>query len=165
MRRKKFEFQFVYKDVLEDSKIKTHNIMKQKQNVGGYERLKIGSHIRKWRNIKEVKQKDLASALRISEAAISNIENDQTDVSLSQLEDISIALELELNELFIDPQEVMEKRIKNTIPESQQKIMLEPEWFYTLIGNLQKKDEHIKEVIDRFLLNLDHHKTTAGPKH
>ncbi|MEN9963403.1 MAG: Helix-turn-helix domain [Bacteroidota bacterium] len=129
--------------------------MKHKQNAGGYERLRIGSHIRKWRNIKEVKQKDLAVALRISEAAVSNIENDQTDVSLSQLEDISIALEIDLNELFIDPQEVMEKRIKTTAPEYNQKIMLEPEWFYTLIGNLQKKDEHIKEVIDRFLLNLD----------
>lgn len=139
--------------------------MKQKQNAGGYERLRIGSHIRKWRNIKEVKQKDLATALRISEAAISNIENDQTDVSLSQLEDISIALEIELNELFIDPQEVMEKRIKNSIPEHNQKIMLEPEWFYTLIGNLQKKDEHIKEVIDRFLLNMDQKNTATRAKH
>ena len=57
--------------------------MKKKNNVGGYERIKIGTNIRKWRGIKDMKQKDLASALRMSEAAISNIENDLTDVTLS----------------------------------------------------------------------------------
>jgi transcriptional regulator with XRE-family HTH domain len=134
--------------------------MKNKQNAGGYDRLKIGAHIRKWRNIKEIKQKDLASALRISEAAISNIENDQTDVSLSQLEDIAITLELELEKLFQDPQEIMEKKSKTSAFEMDNKIMLEPEWFYTLIGSMQKKDEHIKEVIDRFMQTMD----TTKPK-
>ena len=140
--------------------IKKHN-MKNKQNAGGYDRLKIGAHIRKWRNIKEIKQKDLASALRISEAAISNIENDQTDVSLSQLEDIAITLELELEKLFLDPQEIMEKKTKSTALEMENKIMLEPEWFYTLLGTMQKKDEHIKEVIDRFMQTMETSKSKA----
>ena len=76
--------------------------MKTRKNAGGYERLRIGSNIRKWRNIKEVKQKDLASALKMSEAAISNMENDLTDLTLSQLEDISVTLDIEIEKLFFD---------------------------------------------------------------
>ena len=74
--------------------------MKTRKNAGGYERLRIGSNIRKWRNIKEVKQKDLATALKMSEAAISNMENDLTDLTLSQLEDISVTLDIEIEKLF-----------------------------------------------------------------
>jgi transcriptional regulator with XRE-family HTH domain len=70
--------------------------MKKKNNIDGYERLRIGSNIRKWRNMKEMKQKDLAAALRLSEAAVSNMENDLTDFSLSQLEDIALILEIEI---------------------------------------------------------------------
>ena len=39
--------------------------MKKRNNIAGYERIKIGSNIRKWRNIKEIKQKDLASSMRL----------------------------------------------------------------------------------------------------
>ena len=33
--------------------------MKYKMNIGGYERMKIGANIRKWRSVKDIKQKDL----------------------------------------------------------------------------------------------------------
>jgi transcriptional regulator with XRE-family HTH domain len=128
--------------------------MKHRQNAGGYDRLKIGSNIRKWRGIKQIKQKDLAHALQLSEAAISNIENDLTDVSLSQLEDISITLQLELEQLFIDPELVMQQHLKPTIREQEQRIMFEPEWYYSLIGNLQKKDDEIKHVLDEVMNKL-----------
>jgi transcriptional regulator with XRE-family HTH domain len=128
--------------------------MKHRQNAGGYDRMKIGSNIRKWRGIKQIKQKDLAHALQLSEAAISNIENDLTDVSLSQLEDISITLQLELEQLFMDPELVMQQHFKPTIRETEQRIMLEPEWYYSLIGNLQKKDEEIKNVLDEVMNKL-----------
>jgi transcriptional regulator with XRE-family HTH domain len=128
--------------------------MKHKQNAGGYDRLRIGSNIRKWRGIKQIKQKDLAHALHLSEAAISNIENDLTDVSLSQLEDISIALQLELEQLFMDPELIMQQHLKPTLRETEQRVTLEPEWYYSLIGNLQKKDEEIKHVLDEVINKL-----------
>jgi transcriptional regulator with XRE-family HTH domain len=129
--------------------------MKNKQNAGGYDRLKIGSNIRKWRGIKQIKQKDLAHSLQLSEAAISNIENDLTDISLSQLEDIAITLQLELEQLFVDPEVIMQLHLKPTIRESDQKMMLDPEWYYSLIGNIQKKDEHIKHVLDEVMNKLN----------
>jgi len=125
--------------------------MKKKNNAGGYERIKVGSNIRKWRSIKEVKQKDLAHGLRLSEAAVSNLENDLTDITLSQLEDIAIVLDIEVEQLFSDPQEMVEK--KYTDAEQEKKFVMEPEWIYALIGSIQKKDEQIKTVLDNFILN------------
>ncbi len=125
--------------------------MKKKNNAGGYERIKIGANIRKWRNIKEMKQKDLAHGLRMSEAAVSNLENDLTDITLSQLEDIAILLDIEVEQLFSDPQEMVDK--KYSADEQDKKFVMEPEWIYALIGSIQKKDEQIKTVLDNFILN------------
>ena len=128
--------------------------MKKKNNAGGYERIKVGSNIRKWRSIKDVKQKDLASGLRMSEAAVSNLENDLTDITLSQLEDIAIVLDIEVEQLFTDPQEVVNKNYAST--EQEKKFMMEPEWIYALIGSIQKKDEQIKTVLDNIISNPGH---------
>lgn len=125
--------------------------MKKKNNAGGYERIKVGANIRKWRNMKEMKQKDLAHGLRMSEAAVSNLENDLTDITLSQLEDIAIVLDIEVEQLFSDPQEIVEK--KYSADEQEKKFVMEPEWIYALIGSIQKKDEQIKTVLDNIILN------------
>ncbi len=126
--------------------------MKNKKNIGGYERMKIGANIRKWRNIKEVKQKDLASSLRLSEAAVSNMENDLTDLTLSQLEDISVALDLPLEKLFIDPQETLSSGSQpNILNESANNFLMEKEFIYTMIDSIQKKDEHLKSVMEGVL--------------
>ena len=125
--------------------------MKKKNNAGGYERIKVGANIRKWRNMKEMKQKDLAHGLRMSEAAVSNLENDLTDITLSQLEDIAILLDIEVEQLFSDPQEMVDK--KYSADEQDKKFVMEPEWIYALIGSIQKKDEQIKTVLDNFILN------------
>ena len=125
--------------------------MKKKNNAGGYERIKIGGNIRKWRSIKDVKQKDLAHGLRMSEAAVSNLENDLTDITLSQLEDIAIVLDIEVEQLFLDPQEMVEKNY--SAAEQEKKFIMEPEWIYALIGSIQKKDEQIKTVLDNIISN------------
>ena len=126
--------------------------MKTKMNIGGYERLKIGSNIRKWRNIKEVKQKDLAMSLRMSEAAVSNMENDQTDLSLSQLEDIALALDLSLEKLFTDPQEALVVSGTNGfVVENNNQLLMEKEMIYSIIGSMQKKEEHLKTVMESVL--------------
>ena len=125
--------------------------MKKKNNAGGYERIKVGANIRKWRNMKEMKQKDLAHGLRMSEAAVSNLENDLTDITLSQLEDIAIVLDIDVEQLFSDPQDMVDKNY--SADEQDKKFVMEPEWIYALIGSIQKKDEQIKTVLDNFILN------------
>lgn len=126
--------------------------MKNKKNIGGYERLKIGANIRKWRNIKEVKQKDLASSLRMSEAAVSNMENDLTDLTLSQLEDISVALDLPLEKLFVDPQESLTSAMQlNNVAEISNNFIMEKELIYSMLGSMQKKDEHLTSVMEGVL--------------
>ena len=130
--------------------------MKRKNNAGGYERVKIGSNIRKWRSVKDIKQKDLAAALRMSEAAISNIENDLTDISLSQIEDIAIKLDIDIAQLFSDPQEVIFQKpthINNT--ETISNYVMEKDLMYALIGSIQKKDEQMKDVLSNVITTMD----------
>ncbi len=130
--------------------------MKKKTNVGGYDRIKIGSNIRKWRSIKDIKQKDLASAIKLSEAAISNMENNLTDITMSQLEDIAITLEIELDQLFKDPQETInEKKYTTSENEGSQTRVMDKELVYALIGSIQKKDEQLKSVIDNVMHNMN----------
>lgn len=137
--------------------------MKKKNNVGGYERIKIGTNIRKWRGIKDMKQKDLASALRMSEAAISNIENDLTDVTLSQLEDIAVTLDVEVEKLFTDPQEAIENINYNATSENKNQLVMDSALVYALIGSIQKKDDQLKDVLDSVMFTMDKFVKTEKP--
>jgi len=65
--------------------------------------LHIGNNIRKWRELKGVKQDRLATQLGITKAALSNIENNKTDISLHRIEQIAVCLELDVMKLFSDP--------------------------------------------------------------
>jgi hypothetical protein len=126
--------------------------MRSKNNTAGYQRLKIGAHIRKWRSLKEIKQKDLANALRLSEAAISNMENDLADITLSQLEDISIKLDIPVEKLFSDPQEAYTNGLYSVANTDDTKMhVMEKDILYAMFGTLQKKDEQLKIVVDNVL--------------
>ncbi len=128
--------------------------MRRKNNAAGMERLKIGSHIRKWRNIKDIKQKDLASALRLSEAAMSNIENDMTDLNLSQIEDIAITLDITMEQLFANPEENLDVAKKQT-PEKEESMLMEKELIYALIGSIREKDEQLNQVVQQMVCTFD----------
>ena len=65
--------------------------------------LKIGQNIRKWRELKGIKQEQLALKLNITKGALSNIENEKTDVNLSRIEEIAKHLGLESMLLFKNP--------------------------------------------------------------
>ena len=69
--------------------------------------LKIGINIRKWRELKGIKQEQLANQLGITKAALSNIENDKTDISLHRIEDIARCLDLEVMKLFNNPLDLL----------------------------------------------------------
>ena len=58
--------------------------------------LKIGQNIRKWRELKGIKQEQLAHHIGITKGALSNIENNKADVSLHWIEEIAKHLEMEI---------------------------------------------------------------------
>ena len=121
--------------------------MKTIRNIEGYERVKIGGNIRKWRNVKDIKQKQLAGLLKLSEAAVSNIENDITDLTLSQIEDISIALDIPVEDLFTDPGEKISNYASMHQGESAQSMLMDKDLVYSLLGTLKQKDEEMRELI------------------
>jgi len=130
--------------------------MKRKNNIDYADRLKIGGNIRKWRNIKEVKQKELAASLCLSEAAISNIENDITDVTLSQLENISITLDVPVEQLFTDPQETLRSGTVYASAEGMEKnqMVMDKEVLYAILDSMQKKDQQMQHVLQNLLLTM-----------
>ena len=69
--------------------------------------LKIGINIRKWRELKGIKQEQLANQLGITKAALSNIENDKTDISLHRIEDIARCLDFAVMKLFNNPLDLL----------------------------------------------------------
>jgi transcriptional regulator with XRE-family HTH domain len=128
--------------------------MKTPKNIEGYERIRIGAHIRKWRNIKDVKQKQLAGALRVSEAAISNMENDLTDITLSQIEDIAIALNVPFEDMFTDPGEKIYQTTEQTRENRMEQVM-EKDLLYTLLGTLQKKEQQWENWMEKMMEKLE----------
>ncbi|MES2850082.1 MAG: helix-turn-helix transcriptional regulator [Bacteroidota bacterium] len=66
-------------------------------------RMRIGQHIRMWRDLKGIKQHELAGKIGITPAALSQIENDIAQLTLHRMEDIADALGLKPEELFAGP--------------------------------------------------------------
>jgi transcriptional regulator with XRE-family HTH domain len=82
--------------------------MKRNATINSNEYLKIGSFIRKWRNIKGMKQAELARHLHISVAAVSHIENDISIPNLHKLEDIADSLNISMEMLLSGPEALIE---------------------------------------------------------
>ena len=68
-------------------------------------RLKIGSKIRSLRLAADLTQEELANRARLTKGFISQLENDQTSISLDSLADILDAFNLSLAEFFTDSAE------------------------------------------------------------
>ena len=126
--------------------------MKRNRNSSA-SKFRIGNNIRKWRNIKDIKQKDLAVALQISEAAVSNIENDVTNITIVQLEEISIALNVSIEQLLSDPQEKfrISPSTGYTINEKENQYILDKELLNAIITSMEKKDQQLQAIMQDFL--------------
>jgi len=77
-------------------------------------RLIIGQNIRKWRELKGIKQQVLARELGITKASLSNIENNKSDVNLHRIEDIARCLGIDTMSLFRDPLELLDPKIRRS---------------------------------------------------
>ena len=69
-------------------------------------RMRIGQHIRMWRDLKGIKQNELAGKIGITSAALSQIENDVAQLTLHRMEDIADAMGLKPEQLFTGPQQL-----------------------------------------------------------
>ena len=67
----------------------------------------IGNNIRKWRNLKGIKQIDLAQQIDISKTTLSKIENDKQEVNILRLQKIANCLKIKITQLFIDPSDLL----------------------------------------------------------
>lgn len=70
-------------------------------------KIKVGENIRTWRELKGLKQVDLAKRIDISPEALSNIETGVSKPNIERLEDIADALEIEINQLLLNPQQLL----------------------------------------------------------
>jgi transcriptional regulator with XRE-family HTH domain len=83
------------------------SISKALINTNSISFLEVGNNIRKWRNLKGIKQEYLADQLGITKVAMSKIETGKTDIPLKRLLEISKVLELKIIYLFTDPCELI----------------------------------------------------------
>ena len=77
--------------------------------------IEVGNNIRKWRNLKGIKQEMLADDLEISKVSISKIETGKTDIPLLRLFAIAAALDIQVQLLFFDPQTIIRNKIIENI--------------------------------------------------
>lgn len=61
---------------------------------------KVGSNIKKLRNLRNYTQVKMAEILKITQAAYSKIEKDETDIALKRLVQIAEILEVKLADIF-----------------------------------------------------------------
>ncbi|HEV8284502.1 MAG TPA: helix-turn-helix transcriptional regulator [Chitinophagaceae bacterium] len=91
--------------------------------TGDEKLLEVGANIRKWRDLKGMKQESLAEELDISPVAISKIETGKTNIPLKRLFAIATALNINVELLFTDPstiiQQIKNKTEKENITKSQ----------------------------------------------
>jgi transcriptional regulator with XRE-family HTH domain len=75
-------------------------------------KMKVGDNILSWRKLKGIKQEELAKKIGISTTALSNIENGISKPDIERLEDIADALEIEVNQLLLNPQQIFSEKNK-----------------------------------------------------
>lgn len=68
-------------------------------------KIKIGENILCWRNLKGIKQADLAKRIDRCPGALSNIENGVSIPNIEIIEDIANALKIEVAQLLVNPQQ------------------------------------------------------------
>lgn len=122
--------------------------MNQTTSIPREYKIKIGANVRKWRNLKSIKQKQLARTLNLSEAAMSNIENDLTNINLRQLEDIANAIDVTVEQLLSDPEDSYNNASENS---EKKTTIFEKELLTAMIGSLMKKDEQLEKIMENVL--------------
>ena len=77
--------------------------LKPKENY----KIRVGQNIRIWRDLKGIKQEDLARKIGITAAALSQIENNISNLTLNRLEDVADSLGIQPEQLFTPPPKIL----------------------------------------------------------
>ncbi|MCP9753028.1 helix-turn-helix domain-containing protein [Ferruginibacter sp. HRS2-29] len=70
----------------------------------------VGDNIRKWRELRNIKQQLLASQLGITAGAMSNIENNKSTANSDRLQQIASCLQIDVGMLFSNPIDLINAR-------------------------------------------------------
>jgi transcriptional regulator with XRE-family HTH domain len=117
-------------------------------------KLKIGENARKWRDLRGMKQKDLADKMFLSESALSNIENDITVPNIHQVEDLADALNIDFVHLFCDPQEHYIRATSKTGVAYAEQPALSKEAISVFLDRIDRKDVQMQMFMKEIVTNI-----------
>jgi|SRR6478609_2060660 len=104
----------------------------------------ISINIKRWREFKGIKQEELAKKLKITAAALSNIENGKIDITISRIQQIAEALQLNFEFLLSSPQEVINTGESIDKAYTPQRDSTNLELINVLKTELSRKNEQIE---------------------
>jgi transcriptional regulator with XRE-family HTH domain len=119
--------------------------------------MKIGDKIRKVRELKGLKQENIATALGMSVTAYGNIERNESSVSYEKLEEIAAALEVAVQDIINIPEQFNIQNITNSHVDQlgynygnvNKLSETELDGYKMTIAELQKQVEHLKAQNDK----------------
>jgi transcriptional regulator with XRE-family HTH domain len=116
-----------------------------------YKMLRIGSKIKKLRELKNYTQEYMANSLKMSVTGYGKIERDDTDLSIGRLEEIGKILEIDpSNILSFDEKQIFNiNNNQNSFVNTQQ--IVQDEGFRMLITQLQEEIKHLRQENSRLL--------------
>ena len=117
-------------------------------------KLKIGENARKWRDLRGMKQKDLADKMCLSESALSNIENDITVPNIHQVEDLANALNIDFVHLFCDPQEHYVRATSKTGVAYSRESELPNDTMLAFLDRIDRKDLQMQSFMKEVVTNI-----------
>jgi len=103
-------------------------------------KIKVGENVRTWRELKGLKQVDLAKRIDISPEALSNIETGISKPNIERLEDIADALEIEVTQLLLNPQQLL---AFNNNPDT------------SVLHSTQNQQNFDKDLLDRLMFVME----------
>jgi transcriptional regulator with XRE-family HTH domain len=84
--------------------------MNNSKNTSTANLVLVGDNIRKWRELRSIKQQLLASQLGITPGALSNIENNKSCINIDRLQQIACCLQIDVTMLFSNPLDLITPR-------------------------------------------------------
>lgn len=122
------------------------------------ETLQVGNKIKKLRELRNFTQDHMADALQMSQAGYGKIERDETDISLSRLQQIAEVLKVGLSDLIGFDEKMVIFGAMNTHSSANSGIFLnkdnfdnERKLYEEQVKQLQDQVQHLKELLDKVL--------------
>jgi transcriptional regulator with XRE-family HTH domain len=119
----------------------------------------LGNKIKKIRELKNFTQEYVAEQLGMSQSGYSKLEADETDVSLSRIEQIATTLGLTINDLLNFDEKVVFNISNNQTDKGTNGVIFnnglsesEKKLYDEKVAQLEKEVDYLKSVIDKLLV-------------